>query len=899
MRSRVDCSQLALRGNVCAEDSFSTVLAAAARLLGKDVDDALVRALSTNPFAPAIRVTEPCTSWWHIQAQERCLDLVAQALGLSVAAMPDVDHSEDPPFPDSDEARCQHMANYWRQPYVAAINQALEAGSVVVTPREWDPSHHGNGWYGWGIVVEAREDGTILGACLNGRRDNPMVSAAQCRVLSVAVPSLTREEAEWEMLRRAVRRIRGEGTLFAATEEFVFGVDAVDAWIEHMSTVVGFCEECQQRGGRGWTDAKDNGIMLLRDAEFAAAYLRSRHMAFPEIVHAPLDGAMKCYERIAELIRPAVTGEGGESYQQFVGDLAKQNAHADNVLKPIRVELAEAGRYIELALAADRLRAVHFTVTPDVFCGTEYEEAITIEVEELLGSAPYVAAGELFVARGVYELREPVVDSIWLSALGTCTGRMAETVPGKGTFEITASLLWTVPGRERTLDIMIRDTEGEHRGIRMRLELAAKAGVVKREQGRVLIEGVPDRPTGWSWDALLRALQTTLEHRGSVATLNELMAYSGDAFSLCHGSNWQGVAYLCIPTNPVANIAKAYGYEYTCLHSGYGRERFDTLSVSERQVETQQLLDRIWAEIDAGRPTIVGGCTDGCCGEWSVIAGYDRGNMAMSHVGLGEAYRWIGVRGFASNPQFADDQAGGVEGHWNGRFRGTVRPDFVGGWQNNPAFLIGERTDVPSFRDTLLATLSLAVELFRAPGHHIGWWGGVDYHFGEQAYREWARALRRLDYPADLDKPRSAAAYDWYEMGNMDTQVDQVVRGRTAAAEFCDRAAGSLAGAAPFLRQAARHYRDEVEVARSAFAGFIPAHEGDDTRRETWLSSAEVRAQGAVTIESMLVAEQRAVRAIENAIAASEVVPGQTRPETLPELERALAGEHKAESTDE
>jgi len=583
---------------------------------------------------------------------------------------------------------------------------------------------------------------------------------------------------------------------------------------------------------------------------------------------------MKCYERIADLIRPAVTGEGGDSYAQFVGDLTEQKAHADRVLKPVRAQLTEAARYIELVLAVDRLRALEFIVTPDVHCDAKYVDALSIEVEEVLGSAPCVAAGELFVVRGVYDLREPVVDSIWLSALGTCTGRMAKTSPGTGRFEITGSMLWTVPGRERTLDIMVHDTENGYQGIRLRLELTEKPAVVKREEGRVWVDGVPDRPTGWHWDALLRAVQTTLEHRGSVTTLNELMAYSGDAFNLCHGSNWQGVAYLCIPTNPVANVAKAYGYECTCLHSGYGWERFDTLGVVERQAEAQQILDRIWAEIDAGRPAIVGGCTDGGCGEWSVVVGYDREGMAMSHVGLGEACRWISVRGFPANPQFADDQAGGVEGHWNGRFRGAVRPGFVGGWQNNPAFLLGERTDVPSYRDTLLATLNLAVDLFHAPEHHITWWGGVDYTFGREAYEQWALALRELDYPADLEKARPAEAYDWYEMGNMDTQVDQIVRGRTAAAEFCERAARSLESAAPFLRDAAGYYRDEVELARNAFAAFIPAYAGDDARRAASLSSAEECAQGAEVIESMLIAEERAVRCIEEALTHTQAVPG-------------------------
>jgi len=390
---------------------------------------------------------------------------------------------------------------------------------------------------------------------------------------------------------------------------------------------------------------------------------------------------------------------------------------------------------------------------------------------------------------------------------------------------------------------------------------------VRRGRGRVWIEGVPDRPVGFHWDALLRGLQIILEHRGDGATLNELMAYSGDAFNLCHGSNWQGVAYLCIPTNPVANVANAYGYDYTCLHNGYGRERMDRLSVAERRQLTGELLDRIWAEIDAGRPALVGGCNDGSCGDWSVVAGYDRENMMMSHIGIGKACRWIGVRGFSANPDFEEDRQRGVEGFWNGRFRGTIRENFVGGWQCNPAFLLGRKIDRPRAKQSAAAALKRAVELHRAPMHHIGWWGGVDYCFGRQAYEKWAEELRDLDYPADLGKQLPDGAYDWYEMGNMDTQAGQILRGRAAAADFCEKSAELLPGAKNHLHDAARSYRTEAEIARTALGVFLPAHDGNDAPRRAWLSHNASRQEGARAIHEMLKEERAAVAEIEKALA--------------------------------
>lgn len=397
----------------------------------------------------------------------------------------------------------------------------------------------------------------------------------------------------------------------------------------------------------------------------------------------------------------------------------------------------------------------------------------------------------------------------------------------------------------------------------METEVSAMSAKAKRENGRVWIEGVPDAPTGHGWDTILRGLQTMLEYRGTEASLNELMAYGGDAFNLCHASHWQDVAYLMIPTDPVANIARAYGYEYECIHNGYGSQKMDGLELADREEETKVILERIWSEIDAGRPVLVGGCNDGSCGVWTVVVGYDRDGFAMSHIGVGEAGRWIPIRGFPGHPDHGDD----IQGMWNGRFRGAIRDGFAGGWQVNPAYLLKGRVDPPTREQSLLAALGRAVEVFDAPKWHIGWWGGIDYHFGRGAYEQWARGLRDLDYPADLDREKPEDAYDWYRMGNVDVQVDQIVRGRAAAAEFCETAAQALRVAAADLRNAADQYRLEIDVAREAFGPFIPAHSGNDEPRVAWLSDERSREAGADAVEKMLEHEQSAVSHIRQAIA--------------------------------
>jgi beta-lactamase regulating signal transducer with metallopeptidase domain len=356
--TRLDFSGVTLRGNPCTEDSFSKAVQVAAKLLGREVDLQTVRALSVNAFAPNIRPCEPCKSWWSVQAQDRAIDLVARRIGLRVESLPAIDHSADPPMPKDDEANREWLRTYYRKPIVPAIRKALDAGKVVIAGNEWDFKFHSCPWFGWGIITDAREDGTILGAALNGRRDNPMNYVDNAWVLSGGEPSLSAHQADVEMLRLAVDRIRGntkanradEGD---ATDTYVFGLEAMDAWIGAMETIPGFCAECQARGGRGWSDALDNGRLMHGGALFAASCLRDRMDSFPPAARPHLEAAAKQYDRIAQLLRPAVTTGDAGHYKTFIGDLAKQKVHADQVLRPIRDALASAADEMAAALAVE------------------------------------------------------------------------------------------------------------------------------------------------------------------------------------------------------------------------------------------------------------------------------------------------------------------------------------------------------------------------------------------------------------------------------------------------------------------------------------------------------------------------------------------------------------------
>lgn len=385
-----------------------------------------------------------------------------------------------------------------------------------------------------------------------------------------------------------------------------------------------------------------------------------------------------------------------------------------------------------------------------------------------------------------------------------------------------------------------------------------------RRSRQVVIPGVPHANFDIHWDMPVRAMGALLHFRGIGANSDELLAISGDAFALCHASHWQGTAYLGTPTNPIRNLAEGYGFHYDSTHAGPTGPLIHRQSLDERLALTGKVLQQLHAEIDAGRPVLVAGA-EAHCGSMSLIVGYDQDRTWLCHVGDGRPYRWTPLRGVAEE---AVNHGLGV---MDGRCRGTVTPGFVGGWQANPVYLIGERTVEIDTHEQISRALALAVMLHHAPKAYRRNWGGVDYYFGAEAYRQWADALDELDYPADLAGPFTTNgvedAYDWYTMSNMDMQVDQIITGRTAAAAFCQQAAGRLGGsAASALDQAAQAYTDEVDLARTAFAVFIPRFEDHDESRRAWFSDRQRCARGAATIRTLLEYENTAVQALEQVL---------------------------------
>ncbi|MCE5216639.1 BtrH N-terminal domain-containing protein [bacterium] len=373
-----DYASLSLKGEGMSQDSVSLSLVAAARLLGRDGDYQTVFCRSASAFCPGLDPCEPCTSWWHVASwlSTPAIRPLARSLGLTARKLrlPEAE-SPDP------KALLAH-----RRAVAAVFHKEMRAGHVILIEREWETKGpHGFVPWAWaGIITEADpETGRLLGACLNGYLDNPVSYVSGAWALSPARTTTPALDADLEMLRLAVARIRGERP-FGRTRQAVYGLKAMDLWIKQMSEVPGFCAECEQRSQKGWTDARDNAVRMDAGARAVSAYLRQRALSFPAVVRPCLEATAKHYDRTQTLLHPSLTGEGGERLEQLVGRLDKQKAHAEQVLVPLRKELAAAAESMEEALAA-----------AEVLPGQVRPEALSAPAGRELTdeSVPYLGAG--------------------------------------------------------------------------------------------------------------------------------------------------------------------------------------------------------------------------------------------------------------------------------------------------------------------------------------------------------------------------------------------------------------------------------------------------------------------------------------------------------------------------
>jgi hypothetical protein len=336
-----------------AEDSFARTLREAARLLGEQIDLTTLQGTTGNCFAPTVCTGESCMAWWHIQTQHLSRDLVARRYGLTLEPLRDVDHLSDPAWPEGDPAaQDRWLREYHRVPHVETLREAMASGRIVLAANDWDWKHHGLGWYAWGVVVDVRDDATILGACFNGRRDNPLRGVFTALVVGTMDYHLPPKQCDIEALKRAVARIHGNAEPFVSGEEHKFGLDAIDAMIEQMKTVPGYCPECQESAQRGWSCALSNFSQMRNGAVAAAKYLRSLRDSFNDEADEPLLAAAREYDRITELLAPAMDRDSDAHVSKTVGTLEGQEPHVRR-LEQVKGALAKAADKLTRALRAE------------------------------------------------------------------------------------------------------------------------------------------------------------------------------------------------------------------------------------------------------------------------------------------------------------------------------------------------------------------------------------------------------------------------------------------------------------------------------------------------------------------------------------------------------------------
>lgn len=383
---------------------------------------------------------------------------------------------------------------------------------------------------------------------------------------------------------------------------------------------------------------------------------------------------------------------------------------------------------------------------------------------------------------------------------------------------------------------------------------------IQREGGKVWVEGLVNEAVGRIGpQSQMRLMAILLKQRGETADARELLVLSGDAFHLCHPEHWQGgYSQLCIPTDPLANIARAYGYHSRWLNSNLFFHQINKLPNEQKRRKLDELHQEIGRQLEAGRPVLMGGAY-GDCGSWRIVAGIDTDRQQLCYIGGDTPYHWVDI---PKDPKVAQ------LGFWDEQVRGTIRDGFLGGWQSNAAFVLEDKTRTPSAKDRLIGALRLAVELYQDREHDNS---GKNY-LGRRAYEQWAHDWGQMsdfpDYQAAKATADPKAVFPWYSIDSMALEVDTIVRGRTAAADYLESHAGVLPEAAGFLKAAAAHYRREAALTKEAFGMLLS---GDRQACEQWLADKEVRKAGGKAISQIMAQDEAAIREISKALAAEGV----------------------------
>ena len=529
-------------------------------------------------------------------------------------------------------------------------------------------------------------------------------------------------------------------------------------------------------------------------------------------------------------------------------------------------ELIHVRRMDNLVLVIQRLAEIFLFFHPVVWiCGkmmrNEAEAACDNAVLNIYGNSTDYADSLMRVA----EIRENLPRRMLVNTFAAAESNFSQRIkriiqnkPGKMTLGIT--ILSVIALITIAIFGLPASTERKNEKINNKRSKYNMENKVEKQDGKIWIEDIPSEKIDFGWTSMLQAMKIVLEYYGEKPSMDELMVYSGDAFNLCHASNWELRIPLSVPTDTMTNLAKAYGLkpEWTEPHFFW---KINKLSKNEKQKVSDAYLQKLYDEIDKGRPVLFGGA-NGNCGDWRVLAGYDKNNKKICLAGNKNTLEWTDL---------IDPKVQKI-GFWDMQVRGTIKPGFYGGWMANATFIPGKKGKAPSEKQRALTVMKQAVEIFNAHSFSTKAYGDVTYYFGGSAYTKLAEDLRKLDYPSDLKKERAKGGpFGFYDVNNIIIQINQIVNGRTAAAKFCEKTAKLLLESEKSLLIAAKNYQKEAELAKKEFSVFLKSSGKENKlwrdakltpEAKRWLSKEANREKAAKAIVKMLKYDQTAINEI-------------------------------------
>ena len=324
-------------------DSFSQIVKATEDLLGVEGQYDDICALSTIAFAPTIDLGESCTAWWNM-VKDPSINIVSEATGLQVDKLL-IPKGQNPKW--TDEQFIGH-----KKECASIIQDAIEEGKIIITDGGWSnpPDKPFAPWCFWGIITKADKNGDIIGICLNNRDDNEIKWLGDCWTVSVGKTSSITLDANILMLQNALARIRSDREPYLPKSYLVYGIEAMDKWIEQMNKRP-YCPDCfASAPDREWTCANSTAVPVYEGAKTVSAYLKKQIPEFPRKIQPELLSIIQHYDNITELLESALKPDAPSHYKEIIGNKEKQKMHAETVLLPVKDEFVKAADAIEKAL---------------------------------------------------------------------------------------------------------------------------------------------------------------------------------------------------------------------------------------------------------------------------------------------------------------------------------------------------------------------------------------------------------------------------------------------------------------------------------------------------------------------------------------------------------------------